>query len=65
MNNLPCLTSYPPPPASHPAIEGALSGGRPWITLRRAPNQPLPNRLPISIIVPRVRYAVTHLAVTA
>ena len=28
-----CPTSYPPPPASQPAIEGAQSGGRPWITL--------------------------------
>lgn len=27
-------TSYPPPPASQPAMEGAQSGGRPWITLR-------------------------------
>lgn len=29
----PSSTSYPPPPASQPAIESA-SGGRPWITLR-------------------------------
>ena len=27
-------TSYPPPPASPPAIEEAQSVGRPWITLR-------------------------------
>lgn len=27
-------TSYPPPPASPPAMEGAQSVGRPWITLR-------------------------------
>ncbi len=31
-----CPTSYPPPPASQPAIEGAQSVGRPWVTLRRA-----------------------------
>ena len=35
-----CPTSYPQPPASQPAIEGAQPGGRRWITLRRAPNQP-------------------------
>jgi len=32
------LTRYPPPPASQPAIEGAQSVGRPWITLRLAPD---------------------------
>jgi len=36
MNIVPSLTRYPPPPASQPAIEGAQSGGRPWITLRLA-----------------------------
>ena len=30
------LPSYPPPAASQPAIEGAQSAGRPWITLHGA-----------------------------
>jgi len=36
MTRYPDFPSYPPPAASQPAIEGAQSGGRPWITLRRA-----------------------------
>ena len=36
-----CSTSYPPPAASQPAMVGAQSGGRPWITLRRASIQAL------------------------
>ena len=59
MTALPRLTSYPPPPASPPAIEGAQSGGRPWITLRRAVLQPPKTGVPISIADPLLRYCVT------